>query len=99
MREKSDESKSAWHSRKYVKTELNFFHIQFEVPRVKSRQLFQKKITWKGLSFYIYFGPFVSIWNFKWLKQAEKSLFWVKKKAANNFFYANHHFEPHKIGF
>ena len=31
---KSDKSKSAWHSRKYVTTELNFFHIQFEVPTV-----------------------------------------------------------------
>ena len=42
MREKSDKSKNAWHSRKYVTTELNFFHLQFEVPRVKSRQLFYK---------------------------------------------------------
>jgi hypothetical protein len=38
---KSDKSKSAWHSRKYVTTELNFFHIEFEVPRVK---FFTKKI-------------------------------------------------------
>ena len=64
---KSDKSKSAWHSRKYVTTELNFFHTQFEVPRVKSRQLYYKKIPWKALSFYIYFGCFVRIWNFKWL--------------------------------
>ena len=62
---KSDKSKSAWHSRKYVTTELNFFHTQFEVPRVKSRQLYYKKIPWKALSFYIYFGCFVRIWNFK----------------------------------
>ena len=34
---KSDKSKSAWHSRKYVTTELNFFHIQFDVPRVRAQ--------------------------------------------------------------
>ena len=73
---KSDKCKSTWLSRKYVVTELSFFNIQFEVPRVKSRQLFYKKTLWKGLSFYLYLGHFVRIWDFKWLQKVEKSLFW-----------------------
>ena len=36
--------------RKYVMTELNFFHVQFEVPRVKSRQ-YSKKNSVEGSQF------------------------------------------------
>jgi hypothetical protein len=43
MKEKSDKSKSAWNSRKYVMTVTYFFHLQSEVPKVKSKQLFNKK--------------------------------------------------------
>ena len=41
---KSDKSKSKWNSRKYVMTITDFFHLQSEVPRVKSRQFYYKEI-------------------------------------------------------
>ena len=49
MKEKSDKSKSAWNSRKYVMTVTYFFHLQSEVPKVKSRQLFYKKIPYRDV--------------------------------------------------
>ena len=45
---KSDKSKSTWLSRKYVMTKLNFFHVQLEVPRVKSRQFFLQENSVEG---------------------------------------------------
>ena len=50
-----------------LNNKLYFFCIQFEVTRLKSRQLFHQKSPWKALKLYIYFGYFVKIWNFKWL--------------------------------
>ena len=44
MKEQSDKSKSTWNSRKYMMTVKDFFHVQSEVPKDKSRQLFKKKI-------------------------------------------------------
>ena len=40
MKEQSDKSKSIWNSRKYMMTVKDFFHVQSEVPKDKSRQLF-----------------------------------------------------------
>ena len=60
--------------------------VQFEVPRIKSRQSFQKKSLWKGLSFYIYFGHFVSIWNFKWHWLIEKRLFTTLEQISKGGF-------------
>ena len=77
-----------------IGTEL--FCLQSEVPRVKSRQLFYKKNLWKGLSFFIYLGHFLRIWN---CRTGRKKPVLGQKKATNNFFDADHHFEPHKIGF
>ena len=77
MREKSDKSKSAWHSRKYVRTELNFFHTQF------------LHLLW----------VFCQDLELQAALTGRKKPVLGQKKAANNFFDADHHFETHKIGF
>ena len=74
MKEKSDKSKSTRLSRKYVMTELNFFHVQFEVPRINSRQLFSKKTQFLHLLW-----AFCQDLELQVALTGRKSLFWVKK--------------------
>ena len=74
----------------------DFFHVQFEVPRVKSRQIFYKKILWKGLRFFFTF-TFGICQDLK-LQVAltcRKKPVLGQKKVANNFLDADHHFEQH----
>ena len=92
---KSDKSRSTWNSRKYVMTVTDFFHVQSEVPRVKSRQLFYKKKSLEGHLLW----AFCQDLELQVALTGRKKPVWGPKKAAKNFFDANLHFEPHKIGF
>ncbi len=99
MREKSEKSKSAWLSWKYVTNKLNFFHIQFEVPRVKSRQFFFFFYSLEEPQFLNLLWAFCQDLELQVAVTGRKKTALGQKKAANNFFDVNHHFESHKMGF
>ena len=60
---KRDKSKSTWNSKK-IDDLKRFFSRKGKSKELNLDNYFTKN-PWKGLSFFIYFGHFVRIWNFR----------------------------------
>ena len=90
--------KSTRIKKKVVMPGTDFFHVQFEFPRVKSRQLFYTENSVEGSQFLHLLWAFCQDLELQVTLKVRKEPVLGQKKLPRTFD-TNHHFEPHKIGF